>query len=213
MNFSTDRDLLAIEPTLFNDVVFPSQTRLEVSDGALSGTTLTSASANFVNAQIDAGDVVLVSGVPCEVIARVNATTLTLSRLRAYLSDDAIPPAAGTSLAVIHRTFEPQARAAHDELLHHLGIDPAGESEVTEDAIVSLSVMRDLELLAALIRIYEAGTLQQEEENRAIFRAKVIDYRQALRVAMRRGVIAFDLNGDGVADAVRDLSVIEMVRV
>ena len=213
MNFSTDRDLLALEPTLFNDVVFPSQTRLEVSDGVVSGTTLTSAAANFANAQIDAGDVVLIATVPCEVIARVNATTLTVSRLRTQLSDAAIPPATGTSLAVIHRTFEPQARAAHDELLRSLGIDPQGESAMTEDAIVSLSLMRDLELLATLIRIYEAGAVQADETNRESFRAKVIDHRQALRAACRRGVIALDLDGDGVADSVRDLSVIEMVRV
>ena len=73
MNFSTDRDLLALEPNVFNDVPLTSQRRLSVTDAAITGTTLASASADFVAAQVETGSVVLVNNNPLEVLARVDA--------------------------------------------------------------------------------------------------------------------------------------------
>jgi len=213
MNFSTDRDLLALEPTLFNDVAFPSQKRLEVTDGIASGSTLTSATANFITAQIEAGDVVLIANVPCEVIARVDANTLTVSKLRRSFAGDAIPPGNGSSLTVIHRTFEPQAKFVHDDLLRLLGIDPDGAGTITEDAIVSLSVMRDLEALKTVAHVYESAVALGAEENNEVFTAKAVQFRQRYRLACRQSVVHLDLNGDGESDAWRDMSLIELLRV
>jgi len=213
MSFSTDRDLLALEPALFSEVLFASQKRVELSDGVIAGTTLTSATANFESAQVDAGDVLLIADKPCEVVARNSATSLTISQLRDHISDDALPPGDGSSLAVVHRTFAPQAELIHDELLRLLGIDAEGHSTLTEDAIVSLSVMRDLGVLLTLARLYEAATTISNEDSFNLLRTKATSYRARFREAARSSVIHLDLDGDGHADTVRDLRSIGLVRV
>ncbi len=213
MNFSTDRDLLALEPSLFDEALFAGRKRLEVSDGAITGVTLTSATADFESARIDAGDVILVADAPCEVIARNSATSLTISQLRDNVGDDPIPPGNGSSLAVVHRTFAPQASLVHDELLRLLGIDAEGHGDPAEDAIVSMSVMRDLEALLTLARLYEAAITVSGEASFDLLRTKAAGYRARFREAARSSVIHLDLDGDGHADAVRDLRSIGLVRV
>jgi hypothetical protein len=214
MPFSTDRDLLALEPTLFNDVAFAALKRLEVTDGVVSGATLTSASGNFTNAGIEGGDVVLIANVACEVIERVDANTLTVSKLRGGLADAAIPPGNASSLTVIHRTLEPQAGLVHDELLRALGIDPDGNSELTEDAIVSLSVMRDLEALKTIAHVLEAAVaLGGDANDHAVLREKAAEYRHRYRLMKEHAVVALDADGDGEADTWRELGTIELRRV
>ena len=213
MSFSTDRDLLSLEPNLFADAVFASQERLSVPDGAISDTTLTSASADFEAAQVESGDIVLVAAVPCEVIQRVNATTLTISKLRGQLADAAIPPGDGTDLAVVHRTFAPQAKAVHDALLARLGIDVGDQdATLTEDAIVALGLMSRLETLGTLARVYAAAIVPGGSHN-ATLQQKADDYRRRFDLACRTAVVLLDLDGDGRADASRDLGVIELHRV
>jgi hypothetical protein len=213
MPFSTDRDLLALEPTLFNGITFASQLRLEVTDGIVSGATLTSASADFTNAGLEGGDVVLIANVPCEVIERVDAHTLTVSKLRGAPADAPIPPAAGTSLTVIHRTFEPQARLVHDELLRLLGIDPDGRGDLTEDSIVSLSVMRDLASLKTVAHVLEAAiALGGDDADHDVLRQRASEYRHRYRLMKGHSVVALDTDGDGMADMWRELGVIELRR-
>src|SRR5690606_33857127 len=55
MNFSTDRDLLAYEPTVFADVPVAAQQRVDVDDGALVDTTLSSSAADFAAAHVQRG--------------------------------------------------------------------------------------------------------------------------------------------------------------
>lgn len=123
MNFSTDRDLLLYEPTLFNDLPWVSQQRLRVTDGDVTGTTLTSAQADFEAAQVDAGSVLLVGKLPVEVIARIDSMTLTVSLPRTRTTDAAIPPGDVSSATVIARTFAPQAELVCGSLLRMLGLD------------------------------------------------------------------------------------------
>ena len=124
MNFSTDRDLLTLEPHVFRDVPFLSQQRVSVTDGVISGTTLTSASADFVASQVEAGSVVLVNDVAHEVLSRTDANTLSISLPRASLTDAAIPSGDGSTLTVMARTFDVQASLVHDSLyqLTRMGI-------------------------------------------------------------------------------------------
>ena len=86
MNFSTDRDLLALEPTLFHDVPWVGQQRIVADDATVLGTTLSSAGADFAAAQVEAGGVVLIDRVAHEVLARVDDHTLHVSLLRARLA-------------------------------------------------------------------------------------------------------------------------------
>lgn len=147
MNFSTDRDLLALEPTLFHDVPWVGQQRINVDDAYITGQTVSSDSADFVAAQVEAGSVVLIDKVAHEVIAVSAADTLTISRLRTRLADLPIPGEDGGPFTLSARTFAPQAELVHDGLLRLLGIDPNDDAAdaLTEDAVVSISVMARLD--------------------------------------------------------------------
>ena len=212
MNFSTDRDLLVYEPTVFTDAPFVAQQRLHVTDAALSGTQLTSADADFNLAQIEAGSVVLVGRTPYEVLQCVNAQTLSVSLLRTRLSDDPIPGPEGTSLDLKARTFAPQAALIHDALLRLLGIDPSDPyTPMTEDAVVSLSVMARLEALGTLERVYSgAAALSGDNEQ---LRIKARHYARQFQLAAAQSTVLVDVDGDGHADERRHLGLVRMKRV
>ena len=112
MNFSTDHDLLLMEPQIFRDVPIAGQERLRVNDGIITGTTLSSISADFESAQVDAGGVALVAGTPHEVITRLDANTLSVSLSREGIDDAEIPPGDGSGLEIAIRTFAPQTAKA-----------------------------------------------------------------------------------------------------
>jgi len=212
MNFSSDRDLLAYEPQVFTDVPFAAQQRVSVADGELGGTTLTSASADFAAAQVDAGDVVLIAGLAHEVLSRTDAHTLEVSLPRTNLTDAAIPSHGGTQLAVQVRTFAPQAAVVHDELLRLLRMDPDDPQPIlTEDAIVSLSLMSRLEALGTLARLY-AGGVAVIGDNAGLQR-KEAEYRGRFREACAAAVVRLDTDGDGFADEQRRIGASRMERV
>lgn len=209
MSFSTDRDLLAYEPKVFNEVSFGTQTRVSVSDGVVSGTTLTSASADFEAAQVDAGDVVLIADVGCEVISRTDANTLEVSLPRAELADAAIPPGDDSALTVVAQTFANQATVVRRMLLEQLGLDP-DETDV-EDKVVTLSMMNTLETLGTLARIYTGAVVIGADNVDVLLKAK--DYHDRFDATCRVASIELDLDGDGLADAVREMGVVSWVRI
>lgn len=212
MNFSTDRDLLMHEPSVFTDAPFVAQQRLHVTDGALSGTQLTSADADFEAAQVEAGSVVLVGRTPYEVVKRIDAQTLTVSLLRTRLSDEAIPGPEGTDLDVKARTFAPQAALMHDALLRLLGIDPSDPyTPLTEDAVVSLSVMARLEALGTLERIYSGAAALSGDNDQ--LHAKAREYGRLFHLAAAQSTVLVDVDGDGHADERRHLGLVRMKRV
>ena len=218
MNFSTDRDLLALEPNLFVDVPLVSQQRIQLTDGQLVGTMLSSETADFETLQVSTGAIVLIEGIPCEVVGRTDAQTLEVSAMRTSLADPAIPPAIESSddLRVTVRTFAMQARATHDHLLALLGIDSdldAGKPDaaVTEDAIISLGTMAQLEALGTLQRIY-SGAVALLGENQTIW-DKAAHYHQQYRGELANARVLLDLDGDGFADAERHLGMIQMKRI
>ncbi len=209
MNFSTDRDLLVDEPALFNDVAYVGQQRLRVTDGAFDGTTLTSAAADFVASGVEPGGVVLIAGVPHEVIVRTDANTLGVSLLRLRLSDAPLPGVAGSNLEVIARTFAPQAGLVHDHLLRLLGLT-GEDGGPDEDALVSLSVMARLEALGTLERVYSGAAALVGDNDGVLLKAG--DYRERFRWALRGAVVLLDLDGDGRADTRRRPGVLQLQR-
>jgi len=212
MNFSTDRDLVVYEPTLFTDAPFIAQQRVSVTDGALTGTQLTSVDADFAAAQVEAGSIVLIDKTPYEVIERSDAQTLTVSLLRNRLSDEAIPGTDGTDLVVKVRTFAPQAAILHDTLLRLLGIEPDDpDAPLTEDSVVSLSVMARLEALGTLERIY-SGAAAITGDN-AQLREKAGEYGRRFHLAAARSTVLIDVDDDGHADERRHLGLVRLSRV
>lgn len=212
MNFSTDRDLLAYEPTLFTDVPWVCQQRLSVTDGEVSGTTLSSAEADFESAGVDSGSVVLINKVPAEVIARVDAMTLTVSQLRARTADVLIPPGDGSSLNVVARTFAPQGALVSDALLRMLGIDSDDPDQPLDaDAVVSLSLMARLESLGTLERVFSSAAALTGNNDGLLFKAA--EYRRRLLEAGTRSPVQIDTNGDGLPDEKRYLGLSRLTRV
>ncbi len=206
--FSTDRDLLAIDPNLFQDIPMASQERLAVDDGVLSGTTLTSSSADFNEAQVAMGSVVLVAGIPHEVIEQVDAHTLTVSLIRATTDAPAIPSNDGVDLPVIVRSYAPQAERVHDELIRLLGIAPNTPAEA---AIVTKPLMAELESFGTLERIY-SGAAAVVGDNKEL-RIKAKEFGQRFQAACRSATILFDIDGDGLVDAKRSLGAVCLNRV
>ncbi len=217
MNFSTDRDLLLIDPHVFRDVPMMSQQRLKVTDASLTATTLTSPTADFQAAQIDTGCVVLLqdTDTPVEVVATTNATTLEVSLPRQDPNAAAIPPSLSTpstDLTVVARTFAPQAAVVHAMLLRLAGIDEDDNpQELTADAIVSRSVMAHLEALGTLELVYAAAATINGENKQVA--AKAERFRQRFNQAVREAAILVDLNGDGLADDQRRFGIINLQRV
>src|SRR6266404_1191692 len=107
--FAQDSDLLAADPELFRDIGWNSQ-RLVKGVGDVSGTTLTLTSfdVDMAVAGVQAGNVVLVDGVAYEVVARLSATTATISHVRVDADGTVIPPSPVTGKAVVIGTFAPQ---------------------------------------------------------------------------------------------------------
>jgi hypothetical protein len=199
MNFSTDRDLLAIEPAVFEDVPFTAQKRLRVADASVSGTTVTSASADFVAAQVDAGSVVLIAGLAFEVLSRTDANTIEVSLPRTHKTDLGIPGGDGAELELIVRTFAPQAELVHDSLLRLIGIDPEdADAELTESAVLSVALMARIEALGTLELVY-AGAASLVGDNDTLL-MKAGEYRRRFRQACAGAVVSLDTDGDGLAD-------------
>ena len=211
MNFSTDRDLLLYEPTLFNDLTWVSQQRLSVSDGDLTGTTLTSAQADFETAQVDAGSVLLVAQTPVEVVERIDAMTLTVSLVRARTSDAAIPPGDVALASVVVRTFAPQAELVSISLLRMLGLDADDPDQPLDaEAVVSLSLMARLEALGTLERVFSSAAALTGDNDTLLFKAAA--YRRRLFEAASRCPVQIDTTGDGLTDEKRYIGVSRLTR-
>ena len=211
MNFSTDRDLLVYEPNVFADIPFPGQERFHATDASITGTTLTSTSADFAAAAVEGGSVVLINSIATEVVQRIDANTLSVSTLRSRLSDSLIGPGDTTGAEVIVRTFAPQAVLVHDELLRMIGIvtnDP--KFSLSQDDIVSESVMSRLEALGALHRIY-SGAATVVGENEQLWR-KADEYQRRYQTACRQAIVWLDTDGDGKGDLRKHFGVGELVR-
>jgi hypothetical protein len=212
MNFSTDRDLLAIEPAVFEDVPFTAQQRLNVTDGSVTGTTLTSAVADFVTAQVGQGSVLLIGGVAYEVLAQIDANTLTISLPRSSTDDSAIPGGDGTLLGVTARTFAPQAKLVHDGLLQMIGIEPEDpDAEITESAILSLSRLAQVEAVGTLERVY-SGAASLIGDNETLL-MKAGEYRRRFREACASTTVLLDTNGDGLPERRVRLGTVRLTRV
>jgi hypothetical protein len=216
MTFATDRDLLVLEPTLFNDVPFVTQQRLKHADGALDGVTLTSAAADFETAGINVGAVLLLDATPVEVIEQIDSHTLTVSGVRDAREGDAVAPlldsGAESGIEIIHRTYGPQLSLVHGTLLRMIGINPDDPSPVvTADMILSVATMRGLEVLGALELIFSSAYAAVGDYSN--LREKAQQYRDRFRQMSRSARIEIDVDGDGRCDFTQWPGVMRLVRV
>ncbi|GAB4109668.1 MAG: hypothetical protein Kow00105_18410 [Phycisphaeraceae bacterium] len=212
MPYVTDRDLLIFEPNLFNEVSFIAQERVHVTDASISGNYTTSASADFVAGQVDTGSVLLIAGVPYEVITRISTTTLEISLPRTHTDDPGVPGGIGANLELIARTLMPQAELVHEGLLRLIGID-VDQSGVglPESAVMSVEAVKQIEALGTLELAY-AGAASVAGNSDALW-TKASEYRRRFREARDGSVIRMDTDGDGLPDRKLVLGTTRYVRL
>ena len=211
MNFSTDRDLLALEPDVFRDLPLVGQRRAHGDDGELAGTAFTALAGTFPAESVAATGVILIDSTPHEIVERVDASTLTVSLPRVRPDDPPIPPGDGSGLSYVVRTFAHQAAVVHDTLMNLLGLDGDNpDHALTEDAVLSVSRMARLETLGTLERVYSAGAALTGDNEMLLLKAD--HYRRRFAAARERSVVLIDTDGDGFADVRRRLGEASLVR-
>ncbi|MDY7110269.1 MAG: hypothetical protein SYC29_16695 [Planctomycetota bacterium] len=211
MPLINDRDLLLLEPDLFSDAMALATLLIDVADGSVDGTSLTSTDADFEAMDIDAGHAVLIDQVPAEIIERISATEVTVSLPRVAGDDPLIAPAPGSDLSVRVPTFGRQISLCQGWVLGTLGIE-VDEDGGPLDASILLNApeigrLIALETTARLLRLAAAHDPVNESmaELAAGYSAEVTAARQRTRAVL-------DLDGDGVADATRRVSLVTLTR-
>ncbi len=205
MNFSNDRDLLMLEPTLFHDVPWVAQARVRVEDAMVTtvagGTNIFSAQADFAAAEVGAGSVVLLDAVACEVVERIDEETLIVSLPRSRPTDAAIPvPGYADDMpaldqALVARTFSPQAATVHDALLRLLGIEADDPESRGDEVVESVAAMARLEALGTLERVFSAAASLTGNNTGLLMKAA--HYRDRFRHVLSTASIWVDPTGDG----------------
>ncbi|UCD74701.1 MAG: hypothetical protein JSV91_13045 [Phycisphaerales bacterium] len=212
MAIINDRDLLLIEPSLYVDAAGAGTVLTDGTDGAVLGTSFSSAGSNFVSLDIDAGHVIVIDGEACEVIERVSMTALDVSAPRASLDDPLIAPGDGTGLVFSLPSFGRIIDQAQAWTFGALGIDPDHPTRpLDESAIINPDpVKRFIALRAVRLAFAAAAALDPTSESLA---ERSSLYHRRCSEAMHNLNAMLDLNGDGVVDTARRIDVVNLSRV
>ncbi len=207
--FAADRDLVVLEPDVFGRVAWAGQKVLDTT-AEYSGLTLTFAGLDLRERGVDVGSVLLVDGIVLEVTKVSTSVSCVVSRVRGERDAGAIDPGLSEGAVVVRAwTFGPQIGLVHGWLLAMLGLtdaDGPGEGELTNPE----ELIR-VEALGALHLIFAASAAMTEQGSAA--RTVAADYRERFVRERGRVVAKLDLDGDGVADAARRLSLVSLGRV
>lgn len=211
--FASDRDLLALEPSMFRDVLWLGQ-RLVRGVGSVSGTTLTMTSQDegFDDAGVGAGHVVVIDGVALEVVSRESATELTVSRLRDSAGADPLGAGSISEKTVEVSTFGPQIAVVHGQVLRMLGLRASGEAGAGpgEDDVVNAAGLGLAEALGAAHLVFAAAAAAGGSAGDLAHKATL--YRERFGAERQRAAALIDTDGDGEADATRRMNVIQFAR-
>lgn len=226
--FAKDRDLLVLEPGLFSEVGWLSQ-RIVVGTGsvatAVSGggslLTMSSQDAGFDEAGVGAGSVVTFDRVAYEVVERVSADTLRITRARSDAESPAIPLDPESSRPATVPTFAPQLAIVHRQVLRMAGIeiDDASLTPVDDrdawlrldaSAVMNPGALVRAEALGALHLILTAASAAGGPGSELGRRAE--QYRRRFEAERLHVAVRVDTDGDGVADATRRLNVVQFLR-
>ena len=204
IKFSSDIDLLKWEPVLFRELALPSQTLCQGSDGALSGTTLTSSGASFVSSGIATGHVIYLYNCESgpdgcyEVVSVDSATQLTVSVVRLSADDDAVAPPSGSEISYRVSTFDPQAEEAAYSLRQYFGIE-SDDSEIEEtNKVLNQRVLRQAAVFAVLSTVF-AASAGGDKDNEGFWK-KSLRYQKMFHTARVKVRLAIDTDNDNIAD-------------
>jgi hypothetical protein len=215
--FASDRDLLVYEPRLFLDAGWLGQ-RLVLASGGVVGGVATAAGVNMAAVGVQAGGVLSYTGASFEVVSVLGTGGAVVSRLRASVTDAALPTpdvASQTTLEVV--TFRPQLAVVHGQLLRMLGIEPqdAREGALTESAVVNPGSLTRLECLGALHLIYAAAAAAAAPGGLGAglsYGERALMYRERFAAERLRVSVLIDADGDGEPEVTRRPGVGFLVR-
>ncbi|NLW83831.1 MAG: hypothetical protein GXY41_05430 [Phycisphaerae bacterium] len=196
-----DVDLLVYEPGLFKLWRIDHQQRGKGGNGTLNGTAFSAAGAEFVNAKVQAGDVLTLASIDglidgCyEIVAVVSATQLTVSVVRPDAADAAIPVGVGNNLIWHIGTFAPQRALAERMLCDRLELTDASLAALNAKSVQRLG----LAMIAAALAIVFEALIQQDGDEKTLGRKKDI-YQQMLESVVIRLYLEADTTGDGQPD-------------
>ena len=159
-----DTNILRLEPSLFSDACFNSQTLCGGTNGIVAGTQITASGVDFTTAQVEAGGVIHLESTDgaidggFEITEVIDSTHITVSILRSDPAGAAIPVGSASGLTWSIKTFTPQIAACETLLSHQLRCLP-GWNAATEtlDDLDNPDAVRLLLLFKVLAEIF--GTL------------------------------------------------------
>jgi len=221
--FARDRDLLAAEPSLFRDVVWTGQRLFKGVASTLQTTLLAlSSDLGFTDAGVEAGHVVVIDGMPLEVINRIDDVQLEVSRLRAARDGVAQAAPSINEKPAWCVSFLPQIAAVHEAIERAAGLAADQAAVAPAPTIINGDELRVVEVTGALAVIFAAaagmaggvGMSQAPKASAAAagLWARAEHWRRVHTGQWRRARVLIDTNGDGVAEVERVLSLTLLVR-
>jgi hypothetical protein len=211
MAMVTDRDLLLIEPSAFVDAVSAATVLLSAADGGVASDTLTSASSNFATLGIGSSHVIVVADQPLEIVQRLSATQLEVSRPRE--ADDAprIPPGNGSNQAFTVPTFARLIAQTQFDALQALGMRPdEPAAPLAQEDVLNPEPLARLIALRVLERAFRAAAAHDPDD--ATLAARAQHHADAASAIANSTTVLLDLDGDGEADATRHARIATWVR-
>lgn len=217
MQLCTDTDLLIQDPSVFTRAGLAAQTLLS-GTGDLAGTmfTLDTGVTSLGTARIQAGQVLSLSGAVSgafPIVSVESTTQLTVSATHADLfplvaSPPAVPIGSANDLAFVVRTFAPQIAIVSDMILRAAGLDDEDQiiatvlNPIAVARLVATGTLAQVYLALASVSVTPVELLASATRCEGFFRKSFEGFR-----------IRIDTDGDGVADIVKRLGAIELVRV
>jgi hypothetical protein len=207
VTFSNDADILKYEPILFGELHLPWQVLAAGTGAILSGATLTASGADFIAAQVQAGGVVYLLSADgildgaYEIVSVDSSTQLSISVIRADLTDTAVPPPAATDISYRISTFGPQAAEVGFQLTESFGIRPGNPaSDIDSDDILDTTVLRPASVFAVISSVYAMLAGKTKDQN---YWNKSLYYQRLSAKARGRCRLSIDVGADGLADVTK----------
>jgi hypothetical protein len=214
--FCDDRDLLCLEPALFDLATRPSRRRCGGADGQLDGTTFSSAGAHFTSTHVEAGMVLAVQAgaerAALEIVSVDSQTALTVSLPRPSADEDPIPPDLGENLTLTYSvvTFAALIERVSDSLAERMRL-------AVEIADMSPGDFADSQQLRQAVAHGTLGAIfvgrAEDADDRDANWAKARHYREEYRRLVLQLRLSVDADGDGQAEQTRTLGHISLRRI